>query len=69
MTYAPDRETGHADRVSRFERRMSRFARVVRAAFAWWDEVPPALRYLAILVVLQLLGFLPPTVDLIRTAR
>jgi hypothetical protein len=48
---------------------MKRFARVVRAAFAWWDEVPPSLRCLAILVVLQLLGFLPPAVDTIIPAR
>jgi hypothetical protein len=48
---------------------MSRFARVVRAAFAWWDEVPLSLRYLAIVVVLQLLGFWPPLTDVVRMGR
>jgi hypothetical protein len=60
---------GRVDRVSRFERRMLRLARVVRAVFVPWDEVPPAWRRVAIVVVLQLLGLLPPAAVLLQLAR
>lgn len=68
MNTASTREVGRDDRVKRFERRMVLLARVVRAAFLWWDEVPPTWRYLAVVVVLQLLGFLPPAIEMIRPA-
>jgi hypothetical protein len=69
MKCAKGCENGRGDRVSRFERRMIRFARVVRAASIWWDVVPPAWRWLAILVVLQLLGLWPPVAGIPLAAR
>lgn len=63
MVCVNNRGTGRGNRVGdRLERLMYRFADLVKAAFAWWDNVPAVLR----VVILLRFGLLPTTTELVR---
>ncbi|HEY3141894.1 MAG TPA: hypothetical protein VGJ86_12230 [Acidimicrobiales bacterium] len=63
MKYANGHGSKRGDRVTKFERRMFRFARM-EASFAWWVKVPAVFGGLAIVVSLRQVGLLPAVNDL-----
>lgn len=63
MTCASNRGPGRGRRLAdRYERAMLRFAKLVEASFAWWDNVPPVWQAVALLHV----GLLPAVTEVTR---